>query len=142
MIQRRSDSMLRDCRIAVIRSFSNIVTLQFFAKISFRTLAFTIAIFQLLSLIHDYMRESMLRTNIDLNTQSFAFLNSSRLKATRVLPCSISGIAALALPDGTSISSSCLPSLVNTAPRYLNICTCFKNAPPTCRKHWSGFLEK
>ena len=36
-----SDSMLRDSRMAELRQ-----TLRFFAKISFRTLAFVIALFQ------------------------------------------------------------------------------------------------
>ena len=39
-------------------------------------------------------------------------------------------------------SSSCLPSLVNATPRYLNFSSCFRFAPFTCNTHWSGFLEK
>ena len=41
-----------------------------------------------------------------------------------------------------SSSSSCLPSLVNATPRYLNFSTCFSGAPFTCNTHWSGFLER
>ena len=33
-----------------------------------------------------------------------------------------------------SISSSCVPSLVNMTPRYLNFSTCFSFTPPTCRE--------
>ena len=78
-------------------------------------------------------------TNIDLNTESFAFLNNYRFKTTEWCKARIT---ALALPNQTSNSSSCLPTLVNATPRYLNFSTCFNNTPPTCRKYWTGFLKK
>ena len=49
-------------------------------------------------------------TNIDSNTESFAFLHSSHFKTTE---WSKARTTALALPDRTFNSSSCLPSLVN-----------------------------
>ena len=78
-------------------------------------------------------------TNVDLNTESFAFLDSSRFKTTEWCKARIT---ALALPDRTSNSSSCLPSLVNTSLRYLNFFNCFNDTPPTCREHWTEFLER
>ena len=78
-------------------------------------------------------------SNIDLNTESFVFLDSSSFKMTEWCKARIT---ALALPDQTSNSSSSLPSLVNATPRYLNFFTCFNDAPPTCREHWTGFLER
>ena len=77
--------------------------------------------------------------NIDLNTKSFASLNSSFFKTIKWCR---TRIAAFALPDQTSNSPSCLPSLVNANPRYLNFSTCFNDTPPTCREHWTGFLER
>ena len=80
-----------------------------------------------------------METNIDLNIESFAFLDSSRFKTTE---WGQARNTALALPNRTSNSSSCLPSLVNATPRYLNFSTYFNDTPPTYRKHWTGFLEK
>ena len=51
-------------------------------------------------------------------------------------------IVALALPDRTFNCTVCLSSLVNATPRYLNFSTSFNDTPPTCREHWTGFLEK
>ena len=78
-------------------------------------------------------------TNINLNTESFAFLDSCCFMTTEWCEAHIT---ALALPDRTSNSSSCLPSLVNVTPRYFNFSTCFNDTQPTCRKHWTGFLER
>ena len=78
-------------------------------------------------------------TNIDLNTESFAFLTNSHFKTTEWCKARMT---ALALRDRTSNSSSCLPSLVNATPRYLNFSTCFNDTPPICREYWTGFLEK
>ena len=50
--------------------------------------------------------------------------------------------SALALPDRTFNSSSCLPSLVNVTPRYLYFSTRFHDTPTSCREHWTGFLER
>ena len=77
--------------------------------------------------------------NIDLNTKSFVFLNSSRFKTTEWCKARIT---ALALPDRTSTSSSCLSSLVNAIPRYLNFFTCVNDTPSICREHWTEFLER
>ena len=78
-------------------------------------------------------------TNLDLKPDSFAFLDSFCFKTTEWCEAHIT---APALPDRTSNSSSCLPSLVNATQRYLNFFTCFNDAPPICREHWTGFLEK
>ena len=51
-------------------------------------------------------------------------------------------IIALALLIWVSSYSSCLPSLMNVIPRYLNFSTCFSVAPFTCNTHWSAFLER
>ena len=77
--------------------------------------------------------------NIDLNTESFAFLDSSRLKTTEWCKARIT---AFALPDRTSYSLSCFSSLVNATPRYLNFSTCFYDTPPTCREHWTEFFKR
>ena len=77
-------------------------------------------------------------TNIDLNTDSFAFLGSSLFKTTEWCKARIT---AFALPDRTSNSSSCLISLENAKPRYLNFFTCFNDTPPTCSE-WKDFLER
>ena len=77
-------------------------------------------------------------TNIDLNTKSFTFLDSSRFKTTEWREARI---VELVLLDRISNSSSCLPSLINATPRYLNFSTCFNDTPPTCREHWTRFLE-
>ena len=63
-----------------------------------------------------------METNTDLNTESFAFLDSSRFMTTEWCKYRIT---SLALPDRTFNSSSCLPSLVNVTPRHLNLSTCF-----------------
>ena len=78
-------------------------------------------------------------TNINLKTESFAFLDSSRFKTTEWCKARTT---TLVLPDRTSNSSSCLSSLVNATPRYLNFSTCFNDTPPTCKRHWKGFLER
>ena len=81
----------------------------------------------------------LMGTNIDLNTKNFAFLDNSHFKTAEWFKACIT---ALALPDRTSNSSSCQPSLLNATPRYLNFSTCFNDTPPTCREHWTGFLER
>ena len=78
-------------------------------------------------------------TNIDLNTENFAFLDSSCFKTTEW--CKARN-AALALPDRASNFLFCFPSLVNATPRYLNFSTCFNDTPPTCREHWTEFLKR
>ena len=78
-------------------------------------------------------------TNIDLNTESFSFLNNCHSKTTEWCKARIT---ALALPDRTSTSLSCIPSFVNATPRYLNFSICFNDTPPTCREHWTGFLKR
>ena len=78
-------------------------------------------------------------TNIDLNTESFAFLYSSSFKVTEWCKARIT---ALALPDQTPNSLSYLPSLVNAIPRYLNFSVCFNNTLLTQRKQWTGFLKR
>ena len=80
-----------------------------------------------------------MRTNINLNAESYAFLNSYSFKTTEWCKARIT---ALAFPDRTSISLFCLPSLVNATPRYLNFSTCFNDTPPTRREHWTRFLER
>ena len=84
-------------------------------------------------------------TNIDLlNSESLAFLDSSHFKTTEWRKARMSGfgITGLALLDQTTNSSSCLPSLVNVTPRYLNFSTCFNDTQPTCKEHCPGFLER
>ena len=76
--------------------------------------------------------------NNALNTESFAFLDSSRLKTIEWCKARIS---ALVLSDRTSNSSSCLPSLVNATSRYLKFSTYFNDTPSTCKERWTGFLE-
>ena len=76
---------------------------------------------------------------IDLNTERFAFLDSSGFKTTK---WSRAISTALALFDRTCNSLSCLPSFVNATPRYLNFFTSFDDTPPTCRENWTGFFEK
>ena len=81
---------------------------------------------------------------IDLNTEGFVFLDSFRFKTTEWCKARI---MALALPDQIFNSSSCLSclaiqSLVNATPRDLNFSACFNDTPPTCRQHWTGFLER
>ena len=78
-------------------------------------------------------------TNIGLNTESFAFLDSSRFKMTKW--CKVR-ITAFALPDRTSNYSFDLSSLVNATQRYLNFYTCFNDTPPTCKEYWTEFLER
>ena len=77
--------------------------------------------------------------NIDFNTESFAFLNSFRL---RRLKLSNAGITALALPDRTSNSSSYLSTIVNATPRYFNFSIYFNATSRTCREHCTRFLKK
>ena len=77
--------------------------------------------------------------NIDLNTESLAFLNSSRFKTTE---CCKARTTALALPDRTFNSSSCLASLVNVTSRYLNFSVCFNNTLQTCRGHIGHVFSK
>ena len=79
------------------------------------------------------------KTTINLNTESFAFLDSSRFRTTEWCKARIT---ALALLDRTSNSSSYLLLLVNVTPRYLNFSICFNDTPPTCREHWTGFFER
>ena len=50
-------------------------------------------------------------------------------------------ITALASPDRTFNSSSCLPSIVNGTPCYLNF-TCFTDGPLTYKEHWTEFLKR
>ena len=78
-------------------------------------------------------------TNIDLNTESFVFLDSSRFKTTKWCKARIT---ALALLDRTSNSLSCLSSLAETTPMFLNLFFYVNVNPPTCRKHWKRFLER
>ena len=78
-------------------------------------------------------------SNIDLNTESFAFLNSSRFKTTEWCKACIT---ALALSDQTFNSLSCIPLLVNAIPENSNFSIFFNGTPPTCRKHCTGFLER
>ena len=78
-------------------------------------------------------------TNIDLNTENFAFLDNFRFKTTEW--CKVR-ITALALSDRTSNSWSCLLSLVIATPRYLKFSTSFNDTPPTCKKHCTGFLKR
>ena len=80
-----------------------------------------------------------METDIDLNIESFAFLDSSRFKTTKWCKARIT---ALALPGQTSNSSSCLQSLVNATPRYLNFFHCFNYKSPACRQHWIRFVER
>ena len=70
--------------------------------------------------------------NIDLNTESFAFLASCRFKTTEWCKAHIT---VRALPDQTSKSLSCLRSLMNATPQYFNCSTCLNETPPTCREH-------
>ena len=95
-----------------------------------------IALFQSLAKIYDHSENG---TNIDLNTKNFAFPDSFRFKTTK---CCKARLAAIALPDRTSNSSSSLPSFVNSTPSYLNFSTYFNDTPPTCRKDWTGFLKR
>ena len=75
-----------------------------------------------------------MRTNIELNTKRFAFLDSSCFKTSeRCKTC----IATPALPDRTPNSSCYFASLVNTT-----LSTCFNDTTPTCKVLWTGFLEK
>ena len=78
-------------------------------------------------------------TKTALKIESFAFFDNSRFMTTEQCKARIT---ALALPIRVSNSSSCLPSLVNATPRYLNFSTCFSVAPFTCNTHWLGFLKR
>ena len=46
------------------------------------------------------------------------------------------------LPDQTSSSLFCLPRLVNASLRYLSFSTCFYDTSPSCREHWTRYLER
>ena len=74
-----------------------------------------------------------------LKNKRFAFFDNSRFMTAK--PCK-APITALALPIRASSSSSCLPSLVNATPRYLNFSICFSVGSFTCKEHWSRFLER
>ena len=78
-------------------------------------------------------------TNIDFNAESFVFLNCSRFKTTEWCEARIT---AVALPDRRFNSSSSLSLFVNATPSYLNFFTYFNDTPPTCREHWTRFLER
>ena len=80
-----------------------------------------------------------MRTNIDLNTENFAFLDSSRFKTNEWF---IARIKALDFSDEKCNFPSCLSSLVNVTPRYLNFFNCFNDTPYTCRKNWTEFLGR
>ena len=88
---------------------------DFFVKISFQFRAFVITPFLSLPKICDHTSTRM-GINIDLNAEIIAFFDSFRFTMTEWYK---SHIAALALPDRTSSSSSCFPSLVNATPRYI-----------------------
>ena len=79
-----------------------------------------------------------METHTVLKIESYAFFNNSRFMTTEYCKACIT---APALPIRVCSSSSCLPSLVNVTPRYLNFSTCFSVAPFTCNTHRSGFLE-
>ena len=78
-------------------------------------------------------------TNINLNTKSFAFLESSHFKTIQWCKAHVT---ALVLLEQTFNSLSCIPSLVNATPRYLNFSTCFNDTPPTCIEHWKEFVDR
>ena len=48
----------------------------------------------------------------------------------------------LCLIEHPILCTSCLQSLVNATPRYLNFSTCFNKTPPNCGKHWTGFFKR
>ena len=78
-----------------------------------------------------------MRTNLDLNNKSFAFLDSPRFKTTEWCKAHI---RELDLPNQTSNFLSCLPSLLNATKRYRNFSTCFND--PNCRAHSTRFLKR
>ena len=97
-----------------------------------------IALFWLLPKIDDHRWEER-GQKLLWKLRVLPFFDNSRFMTTeKGKAC----ITALALLIWVSSSSSCLPSLVNATPRYLNFSTCFSVAPFTCNTHWSGFLER
>ena len=117
------------------RSLANIVTRFIFRK---NVISDAFTFYCTISVMTQDSSPSLrIGTNIDLNTESFAFLNSSRFKTTELCKARIS---AFVLPDRISNFVSCLPSLVKVTQAYLTF-TC-NDTPPTCRKYWTGFLER
>ena len=110
-IWRSSDSMLSDSRTIVSRSLSNIIIPLMFRK----NLISDAGICDRTQSVNTQNSWSDVRTgtNIDLNTESFAFLDKSSLRMTKWCKARI---IALALPDRTSNSSFCHPSLWTRPP--------------------------
>ena len=75
-------------------------------------------------------------TNIDLNTESFPFLDSSGFMTTEWYKARIT---TLVMSDRTlpSITRECDPKILE----FL-YSTCFIDTPPTCVEHWTGFLQR
>ena len=132
--EKYSDSMLRDTRIAVSRTLSNIATNLIFRKNQISDACICDRILSVIKQNHDH-RMGM---NIDLNTKSFSFLDSYQF---RTIKCCKACITVLTLSDRTSNSSSCLPSLVNATPRYSYVSTCFNGTSLTYRENLTKFLE-
>ena len=70
-----------------------------------------------------------MRTNIDLNNKSFAFLDSFHFKTTEW---------CIAHRYRTSKFLSSIPSLVNATSRS----ACLNDTSPICIEYWTGFLER
>jgi len=115
--------MFRDFWTSELRiSSNNVKFLQFFAKISIRTLALAIVFFRSLP---NKTQDHRMGTKTVLKTERFAFFDNSRFMTIEYCKACIT---ALALPIQVSSSSSCLPSHMN----------CYTNLQLTL----SGFLEK
>ena len=78
------------------------------------------------------------RKKTGLKTESFAFIHGYRFSATNRQSWRIT---ALAFPIRVSSSLSCLPSLENVTPRYLNFSVCRRVTPFVWKEHWKRFLD-
>ena len=102
--------MLRNSRIAVLQRLSNIVTPLIFLKNHISYAFFS----DCTLLVHNLRFMTIGKDAKNIDTKSFAFLDSSRFKTTERCKARVT---ALALPNQTSNSLSCFPSLVNAAPK-------------------------
>ena len=97
----------------------------FFVKTSFRTLAYVIVLFRPLPKIHNHIGEN--GDQYRLKHQE-CFFDRFHFKTTEWCKARIT---ALALPERTFNFLSCLSSLVNATPRYLNFSTSFNDTLPS-----------
>ena len=77
-------------------------------------------------------------TNTDLKTDSLTAFQSFPFYEHGASSC----ITLFALLIRVSTSLFCLPSLVNTTPRYLNVLTCYSAFPLACIVRWIQFATR